>query len=146
MPDVPGDLAPLIERAARAHGVDGALLAAIATAQCPEWAEPCAPALMQLMPATLRRLGVADILDPAQVIDAGARHLRGQIEAFDGDLYLAVAAYHAGPDAVRRHGGVPPYWRTQAFVPMVMAYLAEFRSAGAPGGVRGSTTDREGRC
>jgi soluble lytic murein transglycosylase-like protein len=146
VPDVPGDLAPLIERAARAHGVDGALLAAIATAQCPEWAEPCAPALMQLMPATLRRLGVADILDPAQVIDAGARHLRGQIEAFDGDLYLAVAAYHAGPDAVRRHGGVPPYWRTQAFVPMVMAYLAEFRSAGAPGGVRGSTTDREGRC
>ena len=146
MPDLPGDLASLIERAARDHGVDGDLLVAIAAAQCPEWAEPCAPALMQLMPATLRRLGVADVLDPAQVIDAGARHLRRQVDAFDGDLDLAVAAYHAGPEAVRRHGGVPPYWRTQAFVPMVMANLAELRSAGAHGGVDGSTTDREGRC
>ena len=136
--DVPADLQPLMREAARSHGIDPALLAAVAKAESGfdphAWSPAGAQGLMQLMPATARALGVSDPGDPAQSLDGGARYLRQQLDAFDGDLTLALAAYNAGPGAVRRHGGVPPYSETQAYVPKVMGYYDEFRAAATPGG------------
>ncbi len=73
--------------------------------------------LAQLMPATARKLGV-DPLDPAQNLDGGARYLAQQYRDF-GSWRLALAAYNAGPEAVRRHGGVPPYKETRNYVRVI---------------------------
>lgn len=73
-----------------------------------------ATGLAQLMPATARRLGV-DITDPYDNLDGGARYLRMMYDRF-GDWRLALAAYNAGPEAVTRHGGVPPYAETEGYV------------------------------
>ncbi|RBI85108.1 lytic transglycosylase domain-containing protein [Rhodosalinus halophilus] len=74
--------------------------------------------LAQLMPGTARLLGV-DADDPRQNLDGGARYLAQQYRAFR-DWRLALAAYNAGPEAVRRHGGVPPYDETQAYVRVIL--------------------------
>ncbi|HPO74114.1 MAG TPA: lytic transglycosylase domain-containing protein, partial [Armatimonadota bacterium] len=79
--------------------------------------------LMQLMPETARNLGVTNPWDPTQNIMAGTRFLRWLLDEF-GSTRLAVAAYNAGPGAVRRHGGVPPYAETQKYVNKVLAYRA----------------------
>lgn len=79
--------------------------------------------VMQLMPATARMLGV-DARDPAQNIRGGAAYLRRLLRDFDGDTVRAVAAYNAGPAAVRRYGGVPPYPETRTYVERVMSRLA----------------------
>ncbi|KPP88871.1 MAG: putative soluble lytic transglycosylase [Rhodobacteraceae bacterium HLUCCA08] len=77
-----------------------------------------AQGLAQLMPGTARFLGVRDAWDPAQNLDGGARYLRMQYEEF-GSWRLALAAYNAGPEAVRRHGGVPPYTETRNYVRII---------------------------
>jgi soluble lytic murein transglycosylase-like protein len=79
--------------------------------------------VMQLMPDTARDLGV-DPHDPAQNIRGGALYLRRMMSAFDGDVRLALAAYNAGPAAVRKHGGVPPYAETQAYVTSILGRMA----------------------
>ncbi len=73
--------------------------------------------LAQLMPATAQALGV-DPLDPVQNLEGGARYLRAQFETF-GSWPLALAAYNAGPGAVTRHGGVPPFAETQNYVQVI---------------------------
>jgi soluble lytic murein transglycosylase-like protein len=75
--------------------------------------------LMQLMPDTARSLGVTDPYDPAQNVRGGTRYLRGLLDRFR-DVELAVAAYNAGPGAVERFGGVPPYPETQDYVRNVL--------------------------
>ncbi|WP_227754489.1 lytic transglycosylase domain-containing protein [Stagnihabitans tardus] len=75
--------------------------------------------LAQLMPATASYLGV-NAADPVENLDGGARYLLEQMAAF-GSLYLALAAYNAGPEAVRSYGGVPPYAETQNHIARVMA-------------------------
>jgi len=86
-----------------------------------------AKGLMQLMPATAASLGVRDPYDPAQNVAGGARYLRSLLERFGGNVRLAVAAYNAGPAAVEKYGGVPPYAETQRYVNNVLGSLQKYR-------------------
>lgn len=79
--------------------------------------------VMQLMPGTARELGV-DAGDLTANVDGGAAYLARMMKLFDGDLTRALAAYNAGPGAVLRHGGVPPYAETRAYVAAVLDRLA----------------------
>jgi len=97
--------------------------------------------LMQLMPATAGQMYVEDPVDPAQNIMGGTRYLRHLANEFAGDMMLVIAAYNAGPDAVRKYRGVPPYDETRQYVKKVLAYYAELKRSGAkqtPASVGGS--------
>jgi len=127
-PPIAGDFDDLISGAATRHGVSADLIHAVIRAES-DYDPRCtssagAMGLMQLMPGTARALGVTDPYDPAQNLDAGVRYLREQLDTFS-DLPLALAAYNAGPNAVARYDGVPPYRETQAYVRRVAEYLAE---------------------
>ncbi len=84
--------------------------------------------LMQLMPDTAERMQVRDIDDPRENIFGGVRLLRILANAFNGDLSLTIAAYNAGPDAVMRHGGIPPYEQTRNYVVKVTNFYRRYRS------------------
>ncbi|MGZ4451062.1 MAG: transglycosylase SLT domain-containing protein [Nocardioides sp.] len=118
--------AGLFESAGQKYGVSPALLAAVAGQESgydPGAVSPAgAQGLMQLMPATARGLGVNDSFDPAQAVDGAAKMLRGLIDRFGGTP-LALAAYNAGPGAVLRYGGIPPYAETQSYVRSVLARM-----------------------
>lgn len=102
------------------------LLKAVAKAESdftPDAVSHCgAQGIMQLMPATARSLGVTNAFDPAQNIMGGAKFLRQLLDRFDGNVTLAVAGYNAGPGAVQKYGGVPPYKETQNYVAKVLGY------------------------
>lgn len=87
--------------------------------------------VMQLMPGTARDLGV-DASDMTQNIRGGASYLRQMLGQFGGDVKLALAAYNAGPAAVRKHGGVPPYAETQAYVTAILSRMAVTGAAFVP--------------
>jgi soluble lytic murein transglycosylase-like protein len=127
-----------ITAAASRHGVDPALLAGLVEQESnfnPSAGSPAgAQGLTQLMPATAASLGVTDVHDPVQALDGGAKYLRQQLDRFGGDVARALAAYNAGPGAVERFGGVPPYAETQEYVRRVQANAAEYRAAGASAG------------
>jgi hypothetical protein len=80
-----------------------------------------ASGLMQLIPATAERFGVTDATDPIQNIKGGVAYLDWLMKEFDGDPILALAGYNAGEGAVRKHGGVPPYAETRAYIPKILA-------------------------
>ncbi len=124
-----------ITAAAQRHGVDPALLAGLVRAESnfnPAAVSPAgARGLTQLMPGTAAGLGVTDATDPLQALDGGARYLRQQLDAFGNDPTKALAAYNAGPGAVQRFGGVPPYAETQAYVRKVQAFAAAYRGTPA---------------
>jgi soluble lytic murein transglycosylase-like protein len=114
-----------VELAATEQGLDPALVHAVVQVESGYDALAVSPrgarGLMQLMPATASRLGVADSFDPAANLRGGTRYLRMLIKAFDNDLPLALAAYNAGEGAVRRHAmRIPPYRETILYVAAVM--------------------------
>jgi len=119
-----GDLRRLVAESAKRHGLDPGLVLAVAAVESglrPEVVSPKgAQGLMQLMPATASALGVEDAFDPAQNLDAGARHLGELLTLYGGDLGRALAAYNAGEGAVARHGGIPPFAETRAYVRKVL--------------------------
>lgn len=87
--------------------------------------------LMQLMPFTAEAMMVQDIFDPRQNILGGTRYLRILANLFNGDIHLTIAGYNAGENAVIRHGGIPPYRETQAYVVHVMNHYQKFRASEA---------------
>ncbi len=133
----PSRITRLITRAAKAHGVEPALLGAVVKAESgfdPHAESPVgARGLLQLMPGRARAMGVSDPFDAAASLDAGARCLAASLCAFRGDLSLSLAAFRLGPDAVERHGGVPAYSDMRAYLPKVVGYYDEFRAAGTFG-------------
>lgn len=88
-----------------------------------------AQGLMQLIPSTARLVGVTNVFDAEQSIQGGAKYLRMMLDRF-GRVDLALAAYNAGPEAVERCGGVPPYEETRNYVPRVLRYYREFGGSG----------------
>jgi soluble lytic murein transglycosylase-like protein len=117
-----------ISAAAARNGVDPSLLTGLIRAESgfdPNATSAAgAQGLTQLMPGTAASLGVTNPLDPTQSIEGGARYLRQQLDRFGGDASKALAAYNAGPGAVERFGGVPPYAETQAYVRKVLGYAS----------------------
>ena len=87
--------------------------------------------LMQLLPETAARLGVRDIFDPKENIDAGTHYLHDLLQLYNNDLTLALAAYNAGPDKVQKYGNVPPYRETQSYVTQVKKKYQKNKSAPA---------------
>jgi hypothetical protein len=118
--------ADLFNQAGARYGVSPALLSAVAKQESGYKADAVSPAgargLMQLMPGTAKGLGVTNAMDPAQAVDGAARMLRDLTNRF-GSTPLALAAYNAGPGAVMKYDGIPPYAETQHYVKNIMSML-----------------------
>jgi soluble lytic murein transglycosylase-like protein len=121
-----------ITAAANKYGIDPALLKGLIKQESGFNASARSGAgamgLTQLMPSTAASLGV-DPSDPAQAIDGGAKYLKQQLDRFGGDASKALAAYNAGPGAVAKYGGVPPYAETQNYVKSVLAFADQYRGS-----------------
>ena len=122
-----------IDAASRLYQVSPDLVRAVISVESEfdQWAVSSkgARGLMQLMPATARRLGVLDSFDARQNIFGGTQYLRILIDQFAGDVTLVLAAYNAGENAVLRYRGVPPYRETRAYVQKVQGLLGGFSSS-----------------
>lgn len=120
-------LATLIDHYANQFQLDAALIKAVIKVESDFRADTVsskgAQGLMQLMPDTAREMGVSDSFEPTQGIFGGSFYLRKMLDSFDSNLDHALAAYNAGPNAVRRYGGIPPYQETQNYVKQVKHYL-----------------------
>lgn len=127
---------PTIEEASRKYAVDSTLIYSVIMTESggdPQAVSPKgAKGLMQLMDATAEQLGVADSLNPQQNIDGGAKYLRRLLDKYDGDLKRTLAAYNAGPGAVDKHKGVPPYAETRRYVDKVMGHLSRMQRRSSP--------------
>ena len=121
----PSRFAHLVDDAAKRYELDPTLLSAVIRQEsgfAPDARSSAgAMGLMQLMPGTAAALGVTNPWDPRQNTDGGARLLRRLIDRYDGRLDLALAAYNAGPEAVDKYGGVPPYRETRAYVQSILS-------------------------
>lgn len=121
--DISEDTQSLIRTAAEKYSVDPRLVAAVAQTESGCRQDAVSPAgavgVMQLMPDTAAGLGV-NPYDKAQNIEGGAKYIRQMMDTFGGDVQKAVAAYNAGPQAVKEYNGVPPYRETQDYVNRVL--------------------------
>lgn len=119
------DIETLIRATAKKYNVDSKLAMAVAVAESDLNVQALSPVgatgVMQLMPDTAKQLGVRNIYDPADNIDGGIRYLKQLLTTFDGDSVKAVAAYNAGPEAVKQYNGIPPYPETREYVNKVLA-------------------------
>ncbi len=121
-----------ISQASEEFGVDEALVYAVISRESsgrPETVSSAgAKGLMQLMDGTARELGVRDSMNPEQNIMGGTRYLKEMLDRFDGNLERALAAYNAGPGAVDRYNGVPPYRETINYVDRVLTSFTHYKS------------------
>ncbi len=121
----------LIHEAAGLHDVDSDLIRAIIMVESQfnpsAKSKRGARGLMQLMPDTAEEYDVVDPNNPHENVLAGTRYIKTLLDRFDGDLKLALAAYNAGPQAVIRYDGVPPYKETRLFIARVFDYYTAFK-------------------
>jgi len=126
-----GGFREIISRCASAYRLEEALVRAVIKAESDynprAVSTKGAQGLMQLMPETARMMNVRDPWDAEENIRGGSRYLRLMLDQFNGNLDLAIAAYNAGPNAVLRHKGVPPYTETRTYVDRVKRYLRHYR-------------------
>lgn len=124
------DIDSLIEQYSAKNGLDSAFVKAVIKQESgfqPKVTSHCgAMGLMQLMPATASSLGVKDAYDPEQNIAGGTKYLKGLLDRFGGDKSLALAAYNAGPNAVAKYNGIPPYKETQNYVKNIMSMYQKY--------------------
>ncbi|MBQ4133681.1 MAG: lytic transglycosylase domain-containing protein [Desulfovibrionaceae bacterium] len=130
--EVPLEWLEPIRRASIRHGVSAALLAAILKAESDFNARAVSPkgarGAMQIMPDTGRALGLQNFFDPEANLDAGASYFSSLLQEFSR-TELALAAYNAGPEAVRHYGGLPPFRETQAYVARVLALFRHYSNS-----------------
>lgn len=119
----------LIEEKAKKYNLDPTLLAGLIRQESnfnPYAVSHCgAMGLGQLMPETARYLGVKDPFNAAQNLDGAAKYLREQLDTFGGSVDKALAAYNAGPGAVQKYGGIPPYKETQNYVRAIRSHRTQ---------------------
>jgi hypothetical protein len=136
--DPPGDVSSVwmeeyVDRFSRAHRLSPALVKAIIRAESGGERFAVSPkgaqGMMQLMPPTARYLNVSDPFDPVENIEGGVKYLKELLGTFGGNLVHAVAAYNAGPAAVKKYGGIPPYKETRLYVKRVMDYYEKYSLA-----------------
>lgn len=124
----------VVAQVAQTYGLESALLHAVISVESRynpvAVSRKGAAGMMQLMPDTARRYGVADAFNPAQNIEGGARYLRDLLTMFNSDVGLALAAYNAGENAVLKYGNrIPPYRETKDYVPRVLGFYRKYQSS-----------------
>lgn len=127
----PKDFDGMIADAAKTQGVDESLIRAVIRQESafnPKATSGCgAKGMMQLMDDTAKELGVSNSYDPHQNIMGGAKYLKQLLTRFDGNMTKAIAGYNAGPGAVEKYGGLPPFGETQDYVTKVMGYYQSYK-------------------
>lgn len=122
-----------VDRVSRANDLPPALVHAIIKAESNGQRKAVSPkgakGVMQLMPFTSKRMRVVDPFDPIENIEGGIRYIKELLVSFEGDLTNTVAAYNAGPAAVRKYGGVPPYQETRLYVRRVMDLYRQYSAS-----------------
>ena len=127
------DIDEIVETFSSKYNIDGDFIKAIIKQESGfnpnATSKKGAMGLMQLMPSTAKSLGVVDAYNPWENIEGGVKYIKGLMDRFNNDEKLALAAYNAGPNAVKRYGGIPPYKETQNYVKSIMSTYEKLKEA-----------------